>query len=46
MPRGEIIELSAGSVSAAASVKRKRKRGAALNRPCSLGASGFPLSRE
>ena len=28
---GEIIELSAGSISAAASVKRKRSRGSALN---------------
>lgn len=29
---GEIIELSAGSISTAASVKRKRNRGSALNR--------------
>ena len=29
---GEIIELSAGSISAAGSVKRKRNRGSALNR--------------
>jgi hypothetical protein len=29
---GEIIELSTGSLSAAASVKRKRSRAAALNR--------------